>query len=121
YIYTYILGHAMAIFTNFIIFSCIFKFVHDGKVHWRLAMAGALVTALLLYGGQLLIKYYLSNFFFASRGGFAGTFFIILAWVYYSAQIIFLGAKFTAVYAKMVDHPIRLKFKTQEELENAIL
>ena len=84
-------------------------------------MAGALVTGILLYLGQLLIKYYLGNFFFASKGGFAGSFFVILAWVYYSSQIIFLGAKFTAVYARMVDQPIRVKFKTQEELEKTIL
>lgn len=121
YIYVYLLGHAMAILTNFLVFSCIFKFVHDGKVRWRLAMAGALVTGISLYLGQLVIKYYLGNFFFASKGGFAGSFFVILAWVYYSSQIIFLGAKFTAVYARMVDQPIRVKFKTQEELENTIL
>jgi membrane protein len=31
--------------------------------------------------------------------GAAGSFFILLAWVYYSAQVFFLGAEMTKVYA----------------------
>jgi len=121
YFYSHFLEHFVSIFMSFVIFSVIFKYVHDGVVRWKLAMAGAFVTALLLYAGQLLIKYYLNNYFFAAKGGFAGTIFVLLAWVYYSAQIIFFGAKFTAVYAEKVDLPIRVKFKTEEEIANSIL
>ncbi len=121
YFYSNFLEHATSILMSFLIFSAIFKYVHDGIVQWKLAMAGGLVTAVLLYVGQLLIKYYLTNYFFASEAGLAGTIFVLLAWVYYSAQIIFLGATFTAVYAKAVDRPIRMKFKTQEEIANSIL
>lgn len=103
------LQHGFAIFGNVVIFTFVFKFVHDGEVKWRLAFRGALLTGTLLYLGQLLIKYYLFNYFFGANGGIAGTFFIILAWVYYSSQIIFYGAKFTAVYAKLIGHPIQFK------------
>lgn len=116
-----IIDNGGAIFTNTAIFSLIFKYVHDGKVPWKFAIGGALVTSLLLYGGQLLIKYYLGNYFFAARGGITGTFFILLAWVYYSAQIIFFGAKFITVYARAVGKPIRLKFRTKEELESRLI
>jgi membrane protein len=44
-----------------------------------------------------------------ANGGFAGSLFIILAWVYYSSQIIFFGAKFTAVYAKRIGKPIQFQ------------
>ena len=121
YFYSNFLEHITSILTSFIIFSFIFKYVHDGIVRWKLAMGGALLTAVLLYAGQLLIKYYLSNYFFAAKGGLAGTFFVLLAWVYYSAQIIFFGAKFTAVYANYIGKPIKIKFKTQEEIDNSIL
>lgn len=113
--------HGVAIFSNMIIFSLIFKFVHDGIVTWKLAIVGSFVTSILLYVGQLLIKYYLINYFFGSGGGIAGTLFILLAWVYYSSQIIFLGAKFTLLYGEMIGNPIRNKFKTQEEIDNSIL
>ncbi len=101
--------HGFSLLSNLLIFSAVFKYVHDGKVSWRLALGGALVTSILLYVGQLLIKYYLFNFFFAASGGLAGTLFIILAWVYYSSQIIFFGAKFTAAYAKYMGRPIKFK------------
>jgi membrane protein len=32
--------------------------------------------------------------------GAAGSIVVILAWVYYSSQLVFLGAEFTHVYAK---------------------
>jgi membrane protein len=54
----------------------------------------------------------LTHYFFAVGGGVAGTIFILLVWVFYSAQIIFLGAKITKVYADMLNMPIvpRKKF-----------
>jgi len=106
---TSVLQHGFAILSNFIIFTMVFKYVHDGRVQWKLAMGGALVTAVMLYVGQLLIKYYLFNFFFAASVGITGTFFIILAWVYYSSQIIFYGARFTAEYARRINRPIQFK------------
>lgn len=110
-----------AIAMNVAIFTMIFKYVHDGIVPWKFAIGGAVITSILLYGGQLLIKYYLGHYFFAAKGGITGTFFILLAWVYYSAQIIFFGAKFITVYARTVGQPIRIKFRTKEEQENRLL
>ena len=36
-----------------------------------------------------------------STFGAAGSMVLIMVWVYYSSQILFLGAEFTQVYAKM--------------------
>jgi len=80
--------------------------LHDGKVKWKLAFGGSMFTAILLYLGQLLINYYLTNFFFAANSGIAGTLLAILTWIFYTSQIIFLGATFTASYAKFVGKPI---------------
>ena len=93
--------HGLPIVTNMLIFSFIFKYLHDGTVKWRNAIRGGLVTSILLYLGQLLIKFYLTNFFFGSGGGVAGAMLIILVWVYYSSQIIFFGAKYVAVLSRM--------------------
>ena len=101
--------HGLAIFSNAVIFSFVFKYVHDGFVQWKIAIGGAVITAIMLYIGQLLIKYYLFNYFFGASAGIAGSLFIILAWIYYSSQIIFFGAKFTAVYARKVGRPIHFK------------
>lgn len=91
------LDHALSIISNVIIFWVILKYVNDAKVSNKLALKGAVLTALLLYSSQLVIKYYLQNYFFLGKSGIAGSLFILLAWVNYSAQIIFFGAKYTHV------------------------
>lgn len=101
-----IFEHFTMILVNFALFAFIFKYLHDGKIKWKLALGGSLFTAILLYLGQLVINYYLSNFFFAANSGIAGTLLAILTWIFYTSQIIFLGAKFTAVYARKVGKPI---------------
>jgi membrane protein len=101
------LHQGIAIGSNVIIFLFIFKFLHDGIVKWRVAFRGAIFTGLLLYLGQILIKFYVINYFFGSGGGVAGTLFVILVWIYYSSQIIFLGAKFTKVYGDLTGVPIQ--------------
>lgn len=106
-IFLNIVSHVVPIMTNMFIFSFIFKFLHDGKVAWRVAFRGAFLTSVLLYFGQLLIKYYLTHFFFGASGGVAGAMLIILVWVYYSSQIIFFGAKYIAVYSRMVGQEIQ--------------
>ncbi|MEY4603713.1 MAG: hypothetical protein RIT43_1005 [Bacteroidota bacterium] len=104
------MSHSLTLFSNVILFYIILKYVHDGYVHWRIAVLGAIVTAFLLYAGQLLIKYYLFHIFYGAKsGGIAGTLFVLLAFVYYSSQIIFLGAKFTSVYAKHKGQPIHFR------------
>lgn len=102
----FIIEHASMIFVNFVMFAFIFKYLHDGKIRWKLALGGSIFTAILLYFGQLLVNYYLKNFFFAADSGIAGTLLAVLTWIFYTSQIIFLGAKFTSVYARMVGKPI---------------
>ncbi|RYM32029.1 YihY/virulence factor BrkB family protein [Brumimicrobium glaciale] len=104
-----ILEHISILAINFLVFTFVFKYLHDGIVKWKLAMAGALFTSILLYLGQLGVNYYLANFFFAADSGVAGTLLAVLTWIFYISQIIFLGAKYTSVYARMVGMPIRAK------------
>ena len=94
------LQYFIAIASNMFIFVVVFKYIHNGKVPWRIAINGALVTSIFLFLSQLVIKYYLVNYFFLGNLGIVGSLFIILAWVNYSAQIVFFGAKYTAVLAK---------------------
>jgi membrane protein len=109
FLFDFLTQHFIPILTNFTIFFFLFKYVSDGLVNAKLAAAGALVTATLLYIGQLLIKYYLTHYFFARDTGIAGTLLVLLTWVYYTSQIIFFGAKFIAVYAKISGKPIEVK------------
>ncbi|MBU2018847.1 MAG: YihY/virulence factor BrkB family protein, partial [Bacteroidetes bacterium] len=71
--FNFVLVHTFAVISNTIIFMVVFKFLHDGVVLWRRAFFGALFTGTMLYLGQILIKFYLSNYFFAASGGVAGS------------------------------------------------
>jgi membrane protein len=95
-----ILEYGISILSNLLIFIVVFKYIHDGTVPWKIAFNGAFVTSIFLFVSQLIIKYYLINYFFLGNLGIVGSLFIILAWVNYSAQIVFFGAKYTAVLAK---------------------
>lgn len=83
----------------FILFMMIFKFLPDVNIEWRHVWVGALVTALFFVIGKYLIGIYLGNSSLSSTYGAFGSLVVFLLWVYYSAQILFLGAEFTQVYA----------------------
>ena len=82
------------------LFAMIFKVLPDLDLGWRDVWLGAIVTALLFTLGKGLIGLYLGRAGTASVYGAAGSVVLVLLWVYYSAQMLFLGAEFTAVYAR---------------------
>jgi len=82
-----------------LLFAMMYKFLPDVEIGWRDVWIGAVVTALLFTLGKLLIGLYLGKSSVASTYGAAGSLVILLLWIYYSSQILFLGAEFTQVYA----------------------
>lgn len=82
-----------------LLFAAIYKLLPDVKIAWRDVWIGAVVTALLFTIGRTLIGVYIGRTSTASTYGAAGALVVILLWTYYSAQILFLGAEFTQVYA----------------------
>jgi membrane protein len=83
-----------------LLFAMIFKILPDVEIAWGDVWVGALVTALLFTLGKFLIGLYLGQSTVASTYGAAGSLVVILLWVYYSTQILLLGAEFTQVYAR---------------------
>lgn len=83
-----------------LLFALIYKVLPDVRIPWSDLWVGAAVTSLLFSIGRYLIGLYLGNSGVGSTYGAAGSIIVVLFWVYYSAQIILLGAEFTQVYAK---------------------
>lgn len=83
-----------------VLFAMIYKILPDVHLRWRHVWMGAGITAFLFTIGKLAIALYLSHSNVVSAYGAAGSLILILLWVYYSAQIIFLGAEFTQVYVR---------------------
>jgi membrane protein len=89
---------SLAIIT--LLFAMILKVLPDVKIAWRDVWVGAFVTALLFNLGKFLIGFYLGRSSMVSVYGAAGSFIVLLLWVYYSAQIVFFGAEFSRLYAE---------------------
>lgn len=95
----YILNLLLTLGTSTLIFAVIFKVLPDAKVKWKDVITGAFVTAILFLAGKFLISFYISQTNIGSTYGAAGSLVVILAWIYYSSLILYIGAAFTKSYA----------------------
>jgi membrane protein len=96
-----ILNFAFSIAVITGLFGLIFKVIPDVEVRWRDVWVGALVTAVLFSIGKFALGLYLGKSSFTSSYGAAGSIVALVVWVYYASQIVFMGAEFTQVYARM--------------------
>lgn len=92
-----ILNAVLSLAVVTVLFAAIFKVLPDASIPWRHVWLGAAVTALLFVIGKALIGLYLGNTAVASAYGAASSLVVLLLWIYYSAQIVFLGAVFTRI------------------------
>lgn len=112
-----ILNNLITFAVIFVLFMMIFKFLPDAHVKWQHVWVGALVTSALFILGKFLIGLYLGTSTLSSKYGAYGALIILLLWIYYSAQILYLGAEFTQVYANRSGEGIIPKSKF-EKFEN---
>jgi membrane protein len=82
-----------------VLFGVIYKLLPRIKLSWHDVTIGALGTAAMFTLGKFLIGLYIGNSGVADSFGAAGSLIALLLWVYYSAQIFFLGAEFARQYA----------------------
>ena len=84
-----------------LMFSMIFKVLPAARLPWRDVLLGSFFTAVLFIIGELLMGWYIGNSNIGSTYGAAGSIVVILLWVFYSANILLLGAEFIRVYLRM--------------------
>ncbi len=101
-----------------LLFGLMFKYMPDARMAWKDVWLGAVITSLLFNVGKTLIGLYLARSNPASAFGAAASIVLIFVWVYYSAQILLIGAEFTQVYAKHYGSgiaPVKHAVKVTEE------
>ena len=81
------------------LFAFIFKVLPNVSLKWADVAIGAVLTSLLFTAGKALLTVYLDSASFMDSYGAASSLVILLVWVYYSAQVFFLGSEFTRAYA----------------------
>ncbi len=101
-----LLNNGLSICVSIMIFYILFKILPDARIKTKPAFVGAIFTAVLFFLAKYFIGIYIANSKYSSIFGSAGSLVILLLWIYYVATIIYLGAKFTKVYAEMKGYPI---------------
>src|SRR6516162_2921708 len=96
--------HALGSVVSFgmitLLFAMMFKWLPDTDVPWGDVWLGAAVTAALFEIGKLLIGLYIGKQGLESTYGATASLVVLLIWVYYSSQLVLMGAEFTRTYAK---------------------
>lgn len=82
-----------------VLFSAIFKILPDTPIRWRDVWIGGAFTAAFFMIGKLAMGWYLGREAAASSYGSAGSFVVMLTWLYYSSMILLFGAEFTRSHA----------------------
>jgi membrane protein len=83
-----------------VLFAMMFKVLPDTRIAWSDVWLGAAVTTALFTIAKFLISLYIGSSDVASSYGVAGALVVILLWVYYSAQVLLLGAEITRAHSE---------------------
>lgn len=84
-----------------LLFTLIYKTLPDGKLALKDCMIGASFTAFLFMMGKFAMGAYLGGSAIATWYGATGSVILVFVWVFYSAIILYFGAEFTKVYARI--------------------
>jgi membrane protein len=88
-------------------FTILYKILPDAIVHWKVALVGGLLTAVLFTIGKWILGQLLDYSNMVSIfGAFASVFFILL-FIFYSSLILYYGASFTYGYANETGRPLK--------------
>ncbi|GEM_PF-324362 len=96
---THFISYVTTYLGAFLLVAAVFRLLVREPLPWRAIWGGAAVTALLLVLGKIFMNLMLglSNVF--SLYGAFGSLLILLIWFLYIAQVFYMGAEFTKVYA----------------------
>ncbi len=99
-----------------VFFTAIHKTLPDARIAWKDALAGGIITSVFFLIGKEIINYILTSIKIVGIYAAAGSFVVVLLWVFYSSIILMLGAEVTKAYAnnhgrEVKPNPIAEKFK----------
>lgn len=92
------LDGAISFLITGLIFMGLLKFLPAINLRWRSLIWGATVTTILFQIGRYLISLYFSHSLITSFYGTAGSLVIVVLWIYYTVQILLLGAEVSKYY-----------------------
>lgn len=106
YKFSYVYEHLTSVSALSIVFAVMFKFLGDAKIHWKAAILGGMFTSLLFALGKVGIGMYIGHSHISTTFGSASVLAILMLWVYYTSQIIFMGASFVKIVSNRLGYEI---------------
>lgn len=95
----YIANSIMTFVIISLLFGAIFTILPDAEIKWRQVRLASFTTSILFMAGKFLISFYISSSDVQNVYGTAGSFVVLMIWVYYSSVILYFGAEFAKSYA----------------------
>ena len=107
YAFSYIYEHFLSFAVMSIVFALMFQFLGDAVINWKATIIGGLITSLFFIFGKVGISMYIGHSHISSTFGSASVLALLMLWVYYTSQIIFLGASFVNVISNRLGYHIQ--------------
>lgn len=98
--------HMVSFLLVSLMFSLMFKFLGDAKIHWKVGLISGVFTSILFIFGKYAIGLYIGHSHISSTFGSASVLALLMVWIYYTSQIIFLGASFMYILGEKLGHPL---------------
>lgn len=83
-----------------LLFGAIYRTLPSVRIRWGTVWVGAFTTALFFVIGKSLVAWLIASASWTSYYGPGASVVAFLAWIYFSAQLFFLGAEFTQVWSR---------------------
>ncbi|MCF2875656.1 MULTISPECIES: YihY/virulence factor BrkB family protein [unclassified Tenacibaculum] len=106
YLLSYAFEHIISFLVTSVMFSIMFMYLGDAKIKLKPVIISGLFTSFLFLIGKYVISFYLSKSHISTTFGATSILVLIMLWVYYTSQIIFLGASFLKVLSDKLNLPI---------------
>lgn len=88
---------AVSIALNALVLAGMYRWLPKATVHWREALRGGLLAALIWEVGRVALATLVIGDRFSSAYGLIGAFIAVLLWIYYAVAVVFYGAEYVQV------------------------
>lgn len=107
YAFLYVYEHLLSFAVMGIVFALMFRLLGDAILNWKATLIGGAITALLFVFGKVGIGMVIAHIHVSSTFGSASVLALLMLWVYYTSQIMFLGASFVKVVSARLGYEIQ--------------
>lgn len=96
----HLIDFLVSLFILSLLLTAVYRTLPDIKLPWKVLFATSFFVALFFTAGKTILSQIIAQNTTASAFGAAGSLIALLLWIFYSAQLIYLGASGASLYAE---------------------